>query len=130
MGWTEPPTLSAEDKLLADMSALPPRDHAAMVTLLAFHTLIFDDEAPKPEKSFVKDLGWALLSGCKHAAEMDVLKWLDEHLAKAPSGTTIEQFRPTLARMIVMCGLKADERMKEAQKLIALLPDEETPDAS
>lgn len=121
MSWTTPPPPpSAEDKFLSDMAKLSQRDQVQAIAMLTFYTVAYD-ERTKPSKSHFGDLAWALLNGCKHVAETDVLQFLDERLAEAPSTLGVSDVRQLLAGMIQLARQKAQESMIDAKRLVALL---------
>ena len=131
MGWTEPLPLSESDRLAEELNNLPMRDHAVMVvtmTLLeAFRV------ASKIEPDHFKDLCFAGGRAIKHVATCDVLKFLmehlTEHLEKAPESVTVEDILLLLAAMGRQVQRQAEAALRDAERLVRLLPSTEATNA-
>ena len=123
MSWTDPRAEQSEsEKLEEQLQKLTPRDHMVVVAALALCTAHKD--AGKFEPSLFKDLSFALGKSIKHTAEMDTLTFLIKNLKGAPAETTVQDVVTLLRMMALKAQEVADTTVRDAQKLVALLPSE------
>jgi len=131
-GWTEPRAeLSAEEKILEQLSALSPRDHAIAVACMTLMGAFRD--AGKIDASHFKDLAFAICKSVSYTTDIGTLQFLKKQLAKAPAQTTVADVVVVLNMMGLRSIEAADNALRDVQRLVALLPSESgngAPDAS